>query len=735
MLACKKTSNSPRVISYLLILFSVLLWLPYSYAQQPADDTGEVVSGEDVSDSPRIEQPADVSTDEASEVASGEDTGGEDASGEDSGNSRRAEQPGDVSTDDAGKVAAGEATDSEATDGEATGGEDTDASRRIEQPGDVSTDDAGEVASGEDTGGEVTGGEVTGGEVIGTSRRIERLGDASTEEWEMDLSLPIVAPTAPGGAGATSLPDAAQNQQLQQLLTRLAAEPDNSKVLAQLNKLLADVLGEAGNLMERGSIDAATKLLAVIQPIDPNLRGLKSAYRRLKVLREVDALLVTGYAALEAQRVIKPEEDNALYYFKQALQKSPDNNSIQLGLARVQETLVLRANEAAQELDFGMAEQWLQQASEVRENQSLVDDAREQLSTFQNMHAEDIEKKALTAMDTGKFDLAEINIIDLIAMGGQEERVKILQAQLEEARFYGGFEPGQIISDVFLQSDDRAPDIVVIAAGSFLMGSNDRSGGAYDNEQPRHRVTIERGFALGVREVTVEEFGLFIERSGYQTAADLSGTSTIYDEAAGRLSKRKDTNWKSDYRGKKAKPEDPVLHVNSFDAEAYAQWLAVETGKKYRLPSEAEYEYVARAAGNRTYWWGEGVPGKAVENLTGERDKSPDKRRWTTYFEKYGDGYWGPSPAGSLKDTELVHPMGVYDIAGNVSEWTADCWHQNYIKAPVDGSAWINPGCKRRVVRGGYWASAPAQSRAAFRISAKPETAGPVVGIRIARDL
>jgi formylglycine-generating enzyme required for sulfatase activity len=79
--------------------------------------------------------------------------------------------------------------------------------------------------------------------------------------------------------------------------------------------------------------------------------------------------------------------------------------------------------------------------------------------------------------------------------------------------------------------------------------------------------------------------------------------------------------------------------------------------------------------------------------------------------------------------------MGVYDIAGNVSEWTEDCWHQNYIKAPVDGSAWVNPGCNRRVVRGGYWAGSPQRSRAAFRIPAKADAFGPVVGFRIARDL
>jgi formylglycine-generating enzyme required for sulfatase activity len=79
--------------------------------------------------------------------------------------------------------------------------------------------------------------------------------------------------------------------------------------------------------------------------------------------------------------------------------------------------------------------------------------------------------------------------------------------------------------------------------------------------------------------------------------------------------------------------------------------------------------------------------------------------------------------------------MGVHDITANVSEWVEDCWHQNYVKAPVDGSAWVNPGCQRRVARGGYWASAPDRTRAAFRISAKPETFGVVVGIRIARDL
>ncbi len=572
-------------------------------------------------------------------------------------------------------------------------------------------------------------------EEAGKSRRIERLGDVSTDEWEMDLSLPTAPAAAPVQEEANSLPDAAQDQQLQQLLSGLATDPDSSEINEQLDTLLSNILALARGLIDSGSTEEAAKLLAVIKPIDPGLPGLKTAQRRLQALKDTQKLLAKAEKALAADQLIEPEKGSALYYFNQTLRVKPDSSAAQQGLARIQEALIERANEAAQELDFEMSAKWLNQASAVGKDQTMVDDAWQQLTAFQSMHADDLESKALEAMNAGDFNTAEFNIIDLIALGGQEERVKSLREQLEEARFYGGFEPGQVISDSFLNFAGKAPDIVVIAAGSFLMGSSGQSGGAYNNEQPRHRVTIERGFGFGVTEVTVAQFGLFVERSGYVTGADSTGESTVYDETAGRLIKRKKTNWQNDYRGKKGKPEDPVLHVNLHDARAYVQWLAAETGKRYRLPTEAEYEYVARGAVGGTFWWGEGSPSKPVENLTGQRDRSPSKRSWTTPFKRYGDGYWGPSPAGSLRDSVLVHPMGVYDIAGNVSEWTEDCWHPNYMKAPVDGSAWVNRGCERTVVRGGYWASAPDQARAAFRISARPETLGPVVGIRIARDL
>jgi formylglycine-generating enzyme required for sulfatase activity len=586
-----------------------------------------------------------------------------------------------------------------------------------QQPG--STDQAGDPAA-----------ESLESQKSSENRRIDRLNEGSADEWEMDLALPSAAPVATSNNSDLVLPDEDQNRKLQQLLSSLAADPGNTKVLGQLNTLLADVLDQANSLMDDGALEQAGQLLPLIHSIDAGFRGLDAATERLKMLNEAIELLLAGDAALESQRFLAPENDNALYYYTLALSKDPQSKSGQLGLARVQKTLVDRALESARELDFDSAEVWLLDAASVVEDQKAVEDARIEVSTFKQERAAELEQKAIAAMNSGEFNLADFSIIDLIALGGQEARVEVLRPRLEEARVYGGFEPGQIITDE-LKSGGKAPEVVIIAAGSFLMGSKSRA----DNEKPKHRITIEQGFALGTREVSVEQFRLFIKSSGYRTGAERKGSSSIYDEAAGRLTKRTGINWRHDYKGKKAKPDLPVLHVNALDAREYIKWLSSETGKEFRLPSEAEYEYVARAGGRGTYWWGEGRPPEAVENLTGERDRSPGKRNWTTSFKKYGDGHWGPAPVGSLGEGKKAHPMGVYDIAGNVSEWMQDCWHQNYMKAPVDGSAWVNPGCDRRVVRGGYWAGSPEHSRAAFRISAKAETYGPVVGFRVARDL
>jgi formylglycine-generating enzyme required for sulfatase activity len=562
-------------------------------------------------------------------------------------------------------------------------------------------------------------------------RRIERLGEVSADEWEMDLAVPSSKPAAAGQNAELALPDEGQDQELKRLLATLADNPGDTNVLAQLDALLTEVLGQANAHLNAGSPQQAEQLVRVIQSIDPGLQGLGDVQARLQSMAEVNSLLTAGDDALESGRILEPENENALFYFNQALKKDPASEQGKLGLLEVQKALIARAFQSVRENDYEIAGAWLSEASLVRGDQQMVNDARLEVEASWEGRAVALEQQAINAMDAGNFKLANRKIIDLIGLGGQQERIDVLRVRLEEARVYGGFEPGHVIREELSIAAATAPAIIIIPAGSFRMGSRKYS----EKEEPRHRVTITKGFGLGVREVTVEEFGLFIEQTGYRTTAEKGGTSSVYIESAGRINRRSGINWRHNYIGRKANPDMPVLHVSAHDADLYVQWLASETGKGYRLPSEAEYEYVARAGGEGTYWWGEGAPPAAVENLTGQRDKSPGKREWTTYFENYGDGHWGPAPAGSLGDDNVVHPMGVHDIAGNVSEWTQDCWHQNYVKAPTDGSAWFNPGCSQRVVRGGYWASAPAHSRAAFRNAVKATSFGPAIGFRVARDL
>lgn len=175
----------------------------------------------------------------------------------------------------------------------------------------------------------------------------------------------------------------------------------------------------------------------------------------------------------------------------------------------------------------------------------------------------------------------------------------------------------------------------------------------------------------------------------------------------------------------------PVLHVSARDAEAYAAWLSAQTGAGYRLPSEAEFEYALRAGSETRYAWGDGAPPPGAGNFTGARDTSPSGRDWRNAFSGYGDGHWGPARAGTFSP----NGYGLHDLAGNVSEWVADCWHDGYRRAPVDGAAWVNPGCRTRVIRGGSWASSPAQTRSAWRLSADADTTNARLGFRVVRTL
>jgi len=464
---------------------------------------------------------------------------------------------------------------------------------------------------------------------------------------------------------------------------------------------------------------------------EPEMADERAAREQQEREQAITRFIAAAGKATREGRIDQPPADCAWFYYRSVLDIDPANEEARQGLLEVQEIMVKRALEYARDQDYEAADRILEDAALVTQAQYLIEQARIEIIEVRSGQIADLEVQAVQAMDAGNFARAERVLIELIAMGDTHSIVNQLRRRMEEARIYGGFEPGQSIRDHFINQGVWTPESIVVQAGSFMMGSSAFEDGRKDNEGPRHRVTFRHGFALGKTEVTVGEFKAFAEALNYRTDAEKQGYSTVYDHYSGRLTRRDGVSWKQDYEGRKVGDDHPAVHISWNDAYAYVSWLARGTGKRYRLPSEAEFEYALRGGKPTRYWWGDGSPPRRVENLTGEQDISRGRRQWDAYFDGYGDKFWGPAPAASFPP----NPFGLFDIGGNLGEWVMDCWHETYIRAPVDGSAWVNPGCKLRVIRGGYWASSPDQARSAFRLSASPDRRDARIGFRIARDL
>jgi len=301
-----------------------------------------------------------------------------------------------------------------------------------------------------------------------------------------------------------------------------------------------------------------------------------------------------------------------------------------------------------------------------------------------------------------------------------------------------------------LQSGGVGPDVVLVPAGQFLMGSAEAEAGRYTNEGPQHMVKFARPFLLGKTEITVAQFRHFVGITGYETDAERNSGSFLRDANSerGRWRLKQEVNWRFDHEGKPSREENPVVHVSWNDVQVYLKWLSKETGKHYRLPSEAELEYANRAGSDDPYWWGKGTPPQKLANIRGDGDElvaNPLTWKHTgqergfllqagdlpVTFDNYSDGFHGLAPVANFS----ANPFGLFDTAGNVWEWAQDCWHYNYKNAPTDGSAWVEKKCDERVVKGGSFYCFPTHVRSANRWSRWPELRNMYIGFRVARDL
>ena len=277
--------------------------------------------------------------------------------------------------------------------------------------------------------------------------------------------------------------------------------------------------------------------------------------------------------------------------------------------------------------------------------------------------------------------------------------------------------------------EGQAPTMVVIRPGQFQMGSMDGAA----SEQPPRFVTIPQPFAISRCEITVGQFRQFVQDKDYHqgkvflTTAEQSGKGCYVWDAENRQAEQLvEHNWKDP--GFKQDDDHPVVCVSWDDTQAYMKWLSRRTGAQYRLPTEAEWEYAARADTVMARFYQDDQQCDYANGLDQDAKSIADPS-WT--LAECSDGYVYTAPVASFGHNHF----GLFDMLGNVWEWTQDCWHENYDNAPHDGSAWLqkNDGaCDRRVVRGGSWNNKPQNLRSANRNRNNTDNTNNNIGFRIA---
>ena len=286
-----------------------------------------------------------------------------------------------------------------------------------------------------------------------------------------------------------------------------------------------------------------------------------------------------------------------------------------------------------------------------------------------------------------EFHMMLIAVVMLVFFTG----IKSVDAQEALEESVSRYSPGDVFRDCV-----QCPEMVVVPAGTFNMGSNASEEGRLDREGPVHQVTISVPFAVGKYEVTFSEWDACVAAGGCNGY------------------RPKDAGW--------GRANLPVIYVTWEEANEFARWLSSETGKQYRLLSESEWEYVARAGTTGPFHFGSTI--------------STDQANYRGNYT-YGNGRKGVNrqktvPVGIFPPNKF----GLHDMHGNVLEWVEDCWHDDYRGAPTDGSAWTSGGdCDSRVLRGGSWNIKPRNLRAADRNWNGAGYRSITFGFRVARTL
>ena len=467
---------------------------------------------------------------------------------------------------------------------------------------------------------------------------------------------------------------------------------------------------------------------------------------------EVSRLLAAAAADLKARRLTSPVGNNAWEKYQRVLGLSPAHPEAMAGMERVMGSYMDLFDAALAQEDFDKAAGYLARIGELHPDSPVLEegeqriDAAKQARADQQARMETLREHLAsfeTALRRGELDeaagyLDRIRTLDAGAAGladGEQRLGEARQAEAERraererqrlaeaARYAGGFEEAMQAGDLdratrqlsgLRRADPDAAglpekeqrlaaareveqerqrriarevvgEMVSIPAGRFRMG--DLSGEEWDSEKPVHSVTVP-AFSMGRYEVTFAQWDACVANGG-------CGGYTPDDAGWGRGNR-------------------PVINVSWDDIQGFIKWLNGGTGGKYRLPSESEWEYAARAGSTTKYSWGNSI-GSNRANCDGCGS------RWDNQQT---------APVGSFS----ANAWGLHDMHGNVYEWVQDCWNDSYAGAPSDGSAWTSGDCSPRVIRGGSWAGYPRYLRSAYRDVHTRSNRSAYLGFRLVQD-
>lgn len=276
--------------------------------------------------------------------------------------------------------------------------------------------------------------------------------------------------------------------------------------------------------------------------------------------------------------------------------------------------------------------------------------------------------------------------------------------------------PGQ--GEVF-RDCPTCPLMKALPPGRFAQGAGPGQADATPIEQPQHPVRIAYSLGVGVYEITVGEYKEFADATQHRSAG-----CQMYD---GSWQANSELNWNN--AGYTQTAAHPVVCVSWRDAREYAAWLSHKTGQRYRLPSDSEWEYAARAGSLLPRPWNTNVEGACKSANVADQAAAQQYPGWKVH--PCSDGYVYTAPVGSFQP----NAFGLYDMLGNVFEWVQDCWHADYRGAPADGSAWLNGDCSQRGMRGGSWFTTPSLVTASARNRFEETYRSNSVGFRLVREI